>query len=299
VLDAWAATGSKVPLYHVPNHRNQVPPWGCTCAGYNTGFMLSEGPLVIMLCDYAYCGPEWIWRHVEAHVGQRRVVMAPHDYRPIGEVVTRDGSPPLNLSRDQHPGMTPEAIWAERSRYDEISLFPEPFDPARMGASAAPPHCDPKMFMAEGPDETLPFHTKNESFPLDNVLAVNGMDEHYDRMGGPGDPELAHRLVRSGLSGWIAPRAVVQVPNVRWVLPNPNAAGFHDRPIPGHEWRGDYLKGEAYFQRSMAEQRRRAPNPFEIEERREVIWKWREMSQERDAIIPEIVVPDGAYFLDG
>ena len=295
VLDAVAASGLKQPFFHVPNHRNQPPPWGCTCAGYNTGFMLAAGEIVIMLLDYGCVPPDWIERHVIAHQGGKRVVMAPHDYRPMPAVRTLDGGPPWEIYEGHIGNKTPEAILAERERYDEISIFAEPFDPQKLGPATKPPHCDPKMFLPEGPTSELPFHTKNESFPTENVLAVNGMDEHYDRMGGPGDPELAERLVRSDLNGYIA-RTIVACPNPRWILPNPNAAGFYDKTTPGHEWRGSYLTGQAYYEQSHREGRVRAPNPFSLMERRDEIWLWRELSQRREAVIPQVVIGDQEYF---
>lgn len=299
VMDAWAKacgeTGCKAPLYHVPNHRTQPPPWGTTCAGYNSGFLLSVGPLVVMLCDYAYCPPGWLAAHVAAHA-TKRLVMAPHGYTQLPPVVTLDGKPPLAWDGDRPEGMGPEDLLAERERYDEISIFEKSFEPSMLGAPLQYPHCDVKMTMPEGPAGEGYFHTKNESFPLANALAVNGMDEHYDRMRGPGDPELAGRLIRSGLEGWIAPAAVVHVPNPRWILPNPNAASYYDKPTPNHEWRGDYLKGERYYFESQREGRIVAPNPFKMWVRWTEIWHWRELSQSRDILIPENLVTDADYF---
>ena len=298
VLDAWdracAEAGTRVPLIHVPNHRNQSSPWQVNCAGFNTGFMLAAGENVVMLLDYGWCPPDWLERHVRAHEGGRRIVLAPHDYRPLPAVRTRDGAPPW-LFYEGHIGRSPEAILAERDRYDEISIFAEPFDPQKLGDSSAPPHCDPKMFMPEGPIAGMPFHTKNESFPTDVALDVNGMDEHFDRMGGPGDPEFGYRLERAGLQPWLT-HAVVACPNPRWVMPNPNAASHYDKLLPGHEWRGCYLDGERYYTDSNAEGRRRARNPYELRERREAIWHWRDESQKREAVIPYVEVPDAEYW---
>lgn len=300
VLDAWeracAETGCTVPLIHVPNHRFQPYPWRTICAGFNTGFMLAEGELVIMLLDYAYTPPGWLQAHVDAHAPAPRVVMAPHAYCELPPVHTKDGKPPMNLPRDAHPGVTPEAIIAERERYDEISIFERSFTPDMLTAPLPWPHCDPKMIMPDGPVTELPFHTKNESFPVANLLTCNGMDEHYDRMTGPGDPELAHRLAASGLQGWICGAGIVHVPNVRWALANPNASGFYDKPTPGHEWRGSYVDGNAYYDQSRAERRVRARNPFEITERKKEIWHWRELSQKRESILPYNEVSDADYW---
>ena len=151
------------------------------------------------------------------------------------------------------------------------------------------------MTMPEGPILPDYFHTKNESAPTDAFLVVGGADEHFDRMRGPGDPELAYRLVRAGLEPWLV-HAPVLCPNPRAMLPNPNSASHYDRPTPGHEWRGCYLDGERYFRQSVDEGRSKARNPYDLRERREKLWHWREMSQEREAVIPHIVVTDADYF---
>ena len=297
VLDAWerandeAGTRVPAPLFHVPNHRNQAPPWGTTCAGYNTSSMLADGELVVFLLDFGFAPSDWLQRHVDAHEGKRRLVLAPHVYYDMPPVVTLDGGPPIDEAA--WSGKTPEQLYAERARYDEISIFPEPgFRPEILGP---PVGGDPKIVMPEGPCLPDFFHTKNESFPLDAILDVNGMDEHFDRMRGPGDPELAYRLVRAGLEPWLV-HAPVLCPNPRAMLPNPNSASHYDRPTPGHEWRLDYLAGERYFRQSVEEGRTRALNPYDLRERREKIWHWRALSQERAAVIPDIVVPDSDYF---
>lgn len=52
VLEAVCRSGLRQPFFHVPNHRYRPGPWGTTCAGYNTGFALSAGEVVVMLLDY-------------------------------------------------------------------------------------------------------------------------------------------------------------------------------------------------------------------------------------------------------
>jgi glycosyltransferase involved in cell wall biosynthesis len=297
VLDLVARSGFTRPFFHVPNHRYQPFPWGTTCAGYNTGFMLADGDLVVMLLDYAYAPPGWLEAHVAAHEGKKRLVLAPHDYHHIPEVVTKDGEPAL--TKERATGMTPEAIASQKTRYDEIAIFREPFDPKcfELGHRHVYPHVDPKMALPEGPVTPEYFHTKNESFPLENVLAVNGMDEHYDRMGGPGDPEISFRLVRTGLEPWCYPPAVVRVLCPRDVMPNPNAASFYDKRMdPPHDWRGSYMEGHRYYEASKAEGRLRARNPYELRKKRNQIWWWRMASQERHCAIPYNEVGDREYF---
>jgi predicted HAD superfamily hydrolase len=54
VLEEVKRVGLEQPFFHVPNHRYRPDIWGATCAGYNTGFALSDGDVVVMLLDYGY-----------------------------------------------------------------------------------------------------------------------------------------------------------------------------------------------------------------------------------------------------
>src|SRR4029077_1433356 len=174
VLDAVERSGLRQPFIHVPNHRYGEGPWTTISAGFNTGFMLAAGEIVLMLCDYAYTPPGWISTHLAQHT-EPRMVVAPHRYREM----------PAHVSI----GRVFEAEY-QFSESGEVSIFYAGALSAEIILSSPPQPQqvnDSKLTMPDGPVNHLYMHTKNESFPLANVLAVGGMDENYDRGRGPGD----------------------------------------------------------------------------------------------------------------
>src|SRR4029077_7375484 len=176
VLDLVRASGLKQPFFHVPNHRYGAGPWTTISAGFNTGFMLSAGEIVMMLCDYAYAPPGWIEAHL-AHHTEPRMVVAPHRYRAIPLPEERLGG-----------GASLDRVMAQRESYLEV--FEGALTVDEILALPVEPENDSKLTMPTGPVNQLYMHTKNESFPLENILAIGGCDENYDRGRGPGDHDL-------------------------------------------------------------------------------------------------------------
>jgi glycosyltransferase involved in cell wall biosynthesis len=276
VLDLVSASGLKQPFFHVPNHRYGDGPWTTISAGFNTGFMLAAGEIVMMLCDYAYAPPGWIEAHL-AHHTQPRMVVAPHRYRAI----------PLPEERFV-AGADLDRVMAQRESYLEV--FEGSLTVDEILALPVEPENDSKLTMPTGPVNQLYMHTKNESFPLENVLGIGGCDENYDRGRGPGDHDLGRRLIASGLQGWLAGDAIVEVVNPRHVMPNPNISLGEDDQGP----RWGIRTGNAYYH-STAD-RKVANNPYFFQEMRELLWPWRRLSQERGVVIPKVVEPDVTYF---
>jgi hypothetical protein len=299
VLDFVKKTGLKQPFYHVPNHRyNGI--WSVNCAGVNTGFMLSEGEIVIMLLDYAYTPPEWIENHLKYH-DKRRLVMAPHLYTEMPEVVTKDGGKPLFFPFGGEQ-TTVENILRQKENFDEISIFKSFYNPNWIEKLKVlePPDTDPKAAFPTGPIAHTYMHTKNESFPLSVVLDIGGIDENFDRGRGAGDTEFGFRFVCAGCETWLSNEAHVFCHNPREILPNLNVT----TPI---SWKGtptqprwSYDEGMSYANRRVAEissgQPPVAKNPYDMHEKRKEIWHWRELSQEEDPLIPMNDISNEEYF---
>lgn len=294
VLDYVKKLGIKQPFHHVPNHRyNKDCP--TSCAGVNTGFMLSEGEIVIMLLDYAYTPPGWIENHLKHH-DKRRAVMSPHIYHDLPEVVTEDGQKPITFAAGE-PHVTVENIINQYKKFDEISIFKTPFEPSVLTQvhQAQPPHQDPKVLQAEGPSTHNYMHTKNESFRREDVLAIGGIDEHYDRGGGPGDLLFGWQFEAIGCELWICQEARVMVLNPRQILPRTHLVGGTRDSIwgPGG-W--SYNDGERYFHDRMKSGDPVSKNPYDMREKRKEIWHWRELSQERKPVIPLNDVANEVYW---
>lgn len=309
VLDAVERAGLEQPFYHVPNHRYRPSgPWGTTCAGYNTGFALSSGEVVVMLLDYGYAPPRWLEEHVKHQDAGRKIVLGPHEYRTLRpELLKVEGEGELTtFDRARVEARGTEAtlgdIAAQRRRFGEISCFAQPFEPKDLElfpVEESDAKC--KISTQEWQDDNY-FNTKNESFPLESVLDANGMDENYDLGRGPGDPDLCYRMRRlqPRLPLWIVNEAIVHCLNPRGLLPNVNIVVPEDgRLDPPYGWRWSALEGLRYFVASKLRGTPRAPNPFEIRELRDRIWEWREMSKNPRAIIPRVEVEDAAYYSGG
>lgn len=294
VLDLVKQLGIKRPFYHVPNHRyNGV--WSTPSAGYNTGFMLAEGEIIIMLLDYAYAPPGWIENHIGFH-DVRRFVMGPHLYTEM---------PPINWSAPEKmlrfeggPETTVENILKQKEQFDEISIFQSHFDPSWLNTIKICEDNDPKANLPTGPNFYYYMHTKNCSFPRETLLDINGMDENFDRGRGPGDTDFGYRLYASGCQPFISHEAKVYCLNPRWIMPNLNMTIPMDWEEPNSRW--SYNKGLAYRTARQTEIENggslRANNPYDLREMRKEILEWRELSQERKTVIPLNDVPDEVWF---
>lgn len=303
VLEYAKKVGLEQPLYHVPNHRNNGI-WGANVAGVNTGFMLAAGEILIMLMDYAYTPQNWIEEHLKWH-DKPRLVMAPHLYCEMPLFLYKGDTEPIVFANG--PETTVEAILKQKEQFDEISIFPKPFDDNTFDFNVIPmPNNDPKSNLLTGPSGLSYnyMHTKNDSFPVKTVLDIGGMDENWDRGRGPGDTEFGYRLVAAGLEAWICHEAKVYCPNPRPIMPNLNGT----IPIkwtaenPNHVGRWSYEEGTAYFAglRSIYEKTGsfKANNPYDTMQMRKELWCWRELSQEKEAIIPLMDIGDKEYFGD-
>jgi len=294
VLQLVKKLGIKQPFIHVPNHRyNGV--WSTPSAGYNTGFMLAEGEIVIMLLDYAYASCDWIENHLKFH-NEKRLVMAPHLYTEMPEVVTKNGEQPIAFTGGSET--TVKKILEQKENFDEISIFKRHFEPSWLQSIKVCADNDPKAALPTGPSEHYYMHTKNDSFPLQTVLDINGMDENFDRGRGPGDTEFGFRLKMAGLQPFIAQEAKVYCLNPRWIMPNLNLTiPISSRSDPS---RWCYDEGMAYFNTRKSEiesgQPNKAKNPYDLREKRKEIWEWRELSQERKPVIPLDDLPNDCYF---
>ena len=302
VLDYVEHLGIRQPFIHVPNHRYNGL-WGANCAGVNTGFMLSEGEIVIMLLDYAYAPPTWIEEHLKLH-DKKRLVMAPHLYTQLPDVVTLDGAVPIKFSGG--PETTIDNIVKQKENFDEICIFKKPFEPSWMETLEVFkwPNQDPKIARTPGPAQFDLMHTKNDSFPLETVLDINGMDENFDKGRGPGDTEFGYRLNMAGCECWLSHEAKVFCLNPREIMPNLNMTvpvEWGERKFPIVD-RWSYNEGMAYMKQRQAEivggKPPRANNPYDMRKKRKEIWEWRELSQRRTPVIPCNYVPDVLYFND-
>jgi glycosyltransferase involved in cell wall biosynthesis len=312
VLDAVKTFGLKQPFFHVPNHRLSGTFWGTTCAGYNTGFMLAAGRYVVMLLDYAYAPPNWLAEHAKHQNAGPKICMGPHEYRHLSifnpansylGVTSLDTTFQVKeWNRGLVDGMPPavavQEILGQKELFNMISIFGRDFEPGDLDHFHIEPGGDTKLDLPTGSLGFEYFNTKNESFPLEAIVEIGGMDENYDRGRGPGDPDIGRRLAMTGLPCWNVKEAIVHCLNPRSLMPNLNIVIENNRlPYPYHR-RWNVADGNAYYDSQVRSGNKIAPNPFAFDKRQKDIWDWREQSQSRETLIPEIVIRDEDYFPD-
>jgi hypothetical protein len=276
-------------LIHVPNARYSGDDWAVTSAGFNTEFMLSAGEIVIMLMDYAHVEPDWIEQHVRAFDEGRRFTMGPHQYYelPWDRVAARnDGKPFVRLAGNGQCSL--EDILEQREQFPELSLFKEPYSPAWFSTL---PRSSEGWSRPTGPGPRELMDTKNNALPLDVVLDVNGMDEHYDSFCGPGDSDFGRRLCDAGLEPYVVSEALIRaidprslLANQRWCTTNETGVGTM-KPM---------THGTAYY--ASTQYLKRANNPYDLRERRKEIWWWRDAGRQPGTLIHRNVVRNEEYF---
>lgn len=269
---SWPAD---IPFYHLPNYRSQPEGsvWTTPCAGFNTSIALAAGEIVVMLMDYSCPRPGWLAEHVAAHAGGKRLVMGPYSYyEPIYESVqTLDGNKPFIFTVGG-PETTAENIIAQRENFDEIAFNVRAGDAPRVSYREG----------IEGPTDYRWCHTKNDSFPLEVALDINGVDEIFDYGCGPGDYEFAWRLKAAGCEPWMASKAHIDAIDMRWLLTNASILIPQSAPSPNFS-RFEFDRGQRYANRQTEGFGRTvAWNPCKLRDLRSALFdRWRAECQKR------------------
>ena len=238
-----------VPLKYVPPHRD-ILPYDSVCIFRNSGLFHAEGELVIWFMDYTYAKPDWIERHWSNYDEAERVSsIAPHEYYLM---------PPTK------PLPCPESLLPPlREEYHNlyISTFQDPFTKESLSSLTLQAYGqDPKRGMPRRFVSPNYFHAKNESVPLNVCLEINGWDENFDRSHGWDDLDFGYRAAKTGH------RFIVDPKNKVYAISRDELR----RVIPQLKWDSDrpINRNEGYYLRRRSSQEYRAPNEWEICEKR-------------------------------
>lgn len=273
-----------VNLIHAPEHKRNGK-WQVQGAALNTGFMLAEGEIIIMLLDYGYAPLGWIERHLRHHYDENgnrlnKLIISPHCYLSLPPVIFKEPVDfELWLKRQRERGYS--CLIQERFEdyFDEISIFGDLFDPSWLADLQVqqPPHQDPKILLPSGPIEYPFFHMKNESFPLQAIMEVNGIDETLDRGKGMMDTDLGFRLSKVVDSLELDSDNTVFCPNPRPIM-STMPWGSVDESLEG---RWSNKQTEAHRLSRVREIERGAPpvapNGYSLREKREELLRWKEL----------------------
>src|SRR5208282_4071784 len=119
---------------------------------------------------------------------------------------------------------------------------------------------------------------------------------NYDRGGGPGDLLFGWQLTSIGCEPWICQHARAYVLSPRSILPNLMSTRHAQDEVVGADGHWSYKDGERYWMDRMGEQTHVSRNPYDMHTKRAELWPWRELSQQREAVIPYIESTDVEYF---
>ena len=188
----------EVPLIHVKPIRQQFP-LSSGSMQRNSAICEASGELLIFLCDYALCQPDWLQRHWNCYDPERMTTgMGPHRYRV-------------------HP---PEL--KENWEKEYISIFKEELTPDKiMNLPIQPAGQDPKLERGGGPIGGDYFHMKNEAFMTSTALAINGCDEGFDNQGGHAysDMDYGQRINNAGGTFLLDPSNIIEIIQIRDIYP--------------------------------------------------------------------------------
>ena len=266
VMDLASASG--IQTIHVPEHRRNGP-WAVVAAAWNTGFMLAQGRIILMMPDYAYVAPDWIERHLQFHQSSDPViVLSPYTFFHLPTVVDLLGNPVEILPAEVAADLPPRVHTPPADTFGEITIFQEPFDPSWIPDLTPWPvdlqcmRTNPEKVRRTDP-VSIHVHLRNESMPLATLLEMNGLDETLDRGKAMIDIEFGRRLDMRGC-------AVVSETENRCLILNPRTL-FPTMPSNG-PGRWDYKRCEAY---GLGTKSSFAANPYRLAEMAPVLQWWR------------------------
>lgn len=276
-----------VQTIHVPEHRRNGK-WAVLSAAWNTGFMLAQGEVIIMVPDYAYVPPGWIEGHLKHHDGSPRMVLSPYVFRELPPVVTKVGEV-LNLpGPEQAEALANAVLEAPPDTCNEISIFTEMFDPSWLpGLPEWPPgfQCQRRTMSPSEPMLYNHVHFRNESIPLETILMMNGFDEHLDRGKVWIDLEFGHRANLYGCQFSMDGSNIVTMLNPRVLFPS--------TPFGPAEGRWSYDTCVDYSRQRLSEGFRPAPNPYSLREKQETLRWWRKAKVIHTDLLN---IPDEEYY---
>ncbi len=197
----------------------------------NTGLAYADGKIAYFTCDYAFLPPTCLAEHAAFHaetqapralIGTFRLIETPpiHPRFPIGRYGAGTVLAHRQLWESVHARMSACSRWIVSYLQDLNDDCLQPFMWSAFAEDFAADgkidglgiiHEEPKISHPEGPTNHAVCHLKNDSFPLERMLSINGFDEEFDGGHAYQDSEMARRLERIGLAFFLKPRLTVGI----------------------------------------------------------------------------------------
>lgn len=216
--------------------RDNPFPWVAYCRTVNSGIAHARGETIVLLCDYSWLHPRCLETHAECQKKNPGPTHLDYNYSALPKL--KEGFPGYHQGGFD-PGSDPR-------RYDELlnettdryvadlesgrldpfmwSLFEEPLTEESISALDVTHRHRPCATRKADDWNWCSF--KNESFPTELFLELNGLDEAYDESHCYQDQETSYRLrergipwnngpVETGMVTVVNPRPVLNVKKLR------------------------------------------------------------------------------------
>ena len=209
---------------HIPPRQNHFP-YGAFATSVNTALANANGEIVLITADYTYLPHDCLEKHAAYHKANPNAgYMGSHTYWELPTMRTMPGLKNEDVSGKtthlEHIYFVPVKGTGKTEVDNKVSKFRDDFDYVasleagelnEMMWSAFEQHIsedpsdrmlpnkqfknvDGKLFRESGPIGFEWCHLKNESFPLECALNINGLDEDFNGTHGWQDTEFADRL---------------------------------------------------------------------------------------------------------
>jgi len=194
------------------------------CRSVNTGIEHARGDTIVLLCDYSYLHPDCLATHAELQKKRPGPLHLDYDYCALPKlhpefpgyhqtgVPEAEQEAATNAATDRYV----EDLQAGKLGRFMWSIFAEPFtSPEGLAIMYRHRPCETRK---AGDWNWCSF--KNESFPTELFLEMNGLDEAYDESHCYQDLEFSYRLKERGIEWQNGPpeTGMVTVVNPRPVL---------------------------------------------------------------------------------
>lgn len=262
------------PVLHIPP-RDDPFPRVAYCQTMNSGVAHASGDALVYLCDYTWLFPDCLAEHAENQARRPGPLLLDFAYTTIPEL--KPGLPLYSTDKHDGPQSTLHSESPEDYQYriNELTLgykadldagklddylwgvFTEPItEDVVRGLKVEHAHYKGEP----GPAKLWPDYNwccfKNESFPTELMLGMNGHDEKFDESHVYQDHEFSFRLRKAGVEWYAARAGEARCLNMHWrmtvkYLPKPTTwnkdlcelgelRGWTDPVNPGfslREWR--------------------------------------------------------------
>lgn len=196
------------PVKHIPP-RDTTFPRQAYCQTMNTGVANSRGEVLVYMCDYSYLHPTCLETHARLQAEHNAPVTLDYRYVDLpplkpgfgnyreqfapNDTNTEDFTAAVNdnaerYAADLRAGRLDPYLW---------SIFVEPMTEEKVLACRIEHEHKPSSADLANDWNWCSF--KNESFPTELVLDMNGCDEEYDLTHGYQDSEFSYRLRERGV----------------------------------------------------------------------------------------------------